>query len=124
MKTILFVLLIIAFGFQILILQALDLVHEKTPIIQTKYGAIAGYSELNSFIYLGIPYAQPPINELRWISPQDAKPWSPDVLNATKFQSACPQVLNCDQQGICPTTVNKFFFHFLSSSILLKILYK
>lgn len=78
------------------------------PIIQTKYGSIAGYSELNSFNYLGIPYAQPPINELRWKTPQDLKPWYPNVLNATKFQSACPQVLNCDQTGICPTSVHLY----------------
>ena len=44
----------------------------KAPVVETKYGSIEGYNELSSFNYLGIPYAQPPINELRWINPQDA----------------------------------------------------
>ena len=77
----------------------------KAPVVETKYGSIEGYNELSSFNYLGIPYAQPPINELRWINPQDAKPWNPNVLNATKFQASCPQALNCDQNSICPTLV-------------------
>jgi carboxylesterase type B len=77
----------------------------KAPIVETKYGAIEGFNELNSFNYLGIPFAQAPVNELRWINPQVAKPWSPNVLNATQFQSSCPQNLNCDQNSVCPTTV-------------------
>jgi carboxylesterase type B len=77
----------------------------KAPIVETKYVAIEGYNELNSFNYLGIPYVQAPVNELRWINPQVAKPWSPNVLNATKFQSSSPQALNCVQNSICPTTV-------------------
>ena len=75
------------------------------PIIVTKYGSIRGFSEFDSFLYLGIPYAQPPINELRWQYPQDPSPWSPNVLNATAFQSACPQIHTCDPQIICPPTV-------------------
>lgn len=42
-------------------------------------------------MYLGIPFAQPPINEYRWEKPVDASPWYPNVLDATQLKSACPQ---------------------------------
>ena len=77
----------------------------NAPIIQTNYGAIHGFSEFNANVYLGIPYAQPPIKDLRWKKPIDPKPWSPNVLNATAFQPACPQIHTCDPQSICPLTV-------------------
>ena len=78
---------------------------DKAPIIETKFGEIEGFSQFNTFVYLGIPYAQPPINELRWQKPQDPIPWSPNVLNATSYQPACPQSLNCDPQSNCPKSV-------------------
>ena len=43
--------------------------------------------------FLGIPYAQPPLNHLRWAAPQPAVPWAPATLDATKFS------LNCLQGG-------------------------
>lgn len=78
------------------------LLRDDTPVVQTKYGAIQGYAEFSSFVYLGIPYASPPVNELRWKNPIDAKSWSPNILNASIFQPACPQQHTCDPPGICP----------------------
>jgi para-nitrobenzyl esterase len=40
--------------------------------------------------FLGIPYAQPPLGDLRWREPQPAKAWS-EVRDATKFGAACAQ---------------------------------
>lgn len=40
--------------------------------------------------FLGIPYATPPIGDLRWNSPQPHKGWD-QVLNASQFGPACPQ---------------------------------
>ncbi|KAF6215479.1 hypothetical protein GE061_010233 [Apolygus lucorum] len=40
----------------------------------------------------GIPYAQPPSGELRFLEPVAAKPWSGE-LDATKFKRRCPQAL-------------------------------
>ena len=40
--------------------------------------------------FLGIPYAQPPVGELRWREPQSAKGWS-GIRDATKFGAPCAQ---------------------------------
>lgn len=38
----------------------------------------------------GIPFAAPPVGELRWKAPQPVKPW-PGVLTCSDFGPACPQ---------------------------------
>ena len=40
--------------------------------------------------FLKIPYAQPPVGDLRWKAPVKAKPWTL-VRHETSFASACPQ---------------------------------
>ena len=40
--------------------------------------------------YLGIPYAAPPVGELRWRPPQPAAPWT-EPRQAMAFGPACPQ---------------------------------
>lgn len=56
----------------------------KTAIIETKAGKIQGYTEDGLEIFKGIPYAEPPIGELRFLSPIAKKAWN-DVLDATKY---------------------------------------
>ena len=58
-------------------------------------GQIKGLKEEGIFKFLGIPYAMPPIGDLRWSAPQKVKPWS-DVLQCTKFAPSCPQPPRCD----------------------------
>jgi para-nitrobenzyl esterase len=41
-------------------------------------------------VYLGIPYAEPPIGQLRWAAPQPPPPWS-GVKNTTAFAAPCVQ---------------------------------
>ena len=41
--------------------------------------------------FLGIPYAAPPIGDLRWRAPQPAKPWQ-GIRQATQFSPVCPQI--------------------------------
>jgi para-nitrobenzyl esterase len=40
--------------------------------------------------YTGIPFAAPPIGDLRWTSPAPAAPWTGE-LDATAFRSGCRQ---------------------------------
>ena len=47
-------------------------------------------NENELFIFRGIPYAQPPIGELRWQSPAPLSS-SPKVINAESFKPACMQ---------------------------------
>ena len=45
--------------------------------------------------WLGIPYAQPPVGDLRFKRPLPVQNWT-NVLNATKFQSRCFQTDTTD----------------------------
>ena len=42
--------------------------------------------------YKGIPYAAPPVGDLRWKPPQPVKPWK-NILVANNFPNVCPQAL-------------------------------
>jgi para-nitrobenzyl esterase len=41
--------------------------------------------------FLGVPYAAPPVGDLRWKPPQPVSPWS-GPRKATEFGAACPQL--------------------------------
>jgi len=50
----------------------------KLGIVKTKFGSVWGVSGQDyktATIFKGIPYAAPPVGELRWKPPQDPKPW-------------------------------------------------
>ncbi|MFW9879571.1 MAG: carboxylesterase family protein [Candidatus Thorarchaeota archaeon] len=53
-------------------------------VVNSKSGKIQGYSENGIEIYKGIPYAEPPIDDLRFRPPVAKKPWD-GVLDAMKF---------------------------------------
>ncbi len=48
----------------------------QTPIIKTTSGEITGVVENGVNVYKGIPYAEPPVGELRWKKPQKVKHWN------------------------------------------------
>ncbi len=52
------------------------------------HGKLIGNGAVRAF--QGIPYAAPPIGDLRWKAPQPAAPWKGD-LDATKFGHHCAQ---------------------------------
>ncbi|MFW9943080.1 MAG: carboxylesterase/lipase family protein [Candidatus Thorarchaeota archaeon] len=54
-------------------------------LITTKYGKIKGIQEDNYQSFLGIPYAKPPIGDLRFEEPQILDQWD-DIKDATKFR--------------------------------------
>ncbi|CAF3202849.1 unnamed protein product [Rotaria socialis] len=63
----------------------------RTITVPTDYGDILGYETDMARIFYGIPYAQPPLDDLRWNRPVPISKWSPKVLNATTRAPACPQ---------------------------------
>ena len=63
---------------------------KKTEIINTKTGKLQGYIEEGVQIFKGIPYAEPPICELRLNTPKSKKPWN-DVLQALDYKPVAPQ---------------------------------
>ena len=45
---------------------------DKDSLRDTQEGAVIGMEgENNTFVWKGIPFAKPPIGELRWKAPQD-----------------------------------------------------
>jgi para-nitrobenzyl esterase len=58
--------------------------------IRTTLGVIQGTSEAGLTVYRGIPYASPPVGELRWRPPAPAF-WK-GTLEATHFKPACVQI--------------------------------
>lgn len=59
---------------------------EKAPVIELKTGRIRGIMSEDGAVsvYAGIPYAKPPVGELRWREPQSAEPWS-GILECALF---------------------------------------
>lgn len=68
---------------------------ETVPLgmqVQLKPGMIMGQADADTatWEWLGIPFAQPPVDELRWRAPLEEQGWE-DVRDATSFGNACPQ---------------------------------
>eukprot|EP00026_Physarum_polycephalum_P004099 Phypoly_transcript_04116.p1 GENE.Phypoly_transcript_04116~~Phypoly_transcript_04116.p1 ORF type:complete len:515 (+),score=72.42 Phypoly_transcript_04116:2-1546(+) len=61
---------------------------EPSVVVQTKYGKVGGYTSSAHKTWKGIPFAAPPLNNLRFKPPQSPVPWS-SVLNATNFGPVC-----------------------------------
>ena len=59
---------------------------------KTKYGEVEGVpSRLTGVsMFCGIPYAKPPVGQLRWRAPQAPAPWS-GILKCDKFRAAAMQ---------------------------------
>lgn len=62
--------------------------------VKTQSGALIGSSDGTVNTFKGVPYAQPPIGDLRWVAPQPIK--LKGVRNATEFASPCLQTTNAD----------------------------
>jgi para-nitrobenzyl esterase len=60
-----------------------------SAVVQTDKGPVQGVDRAIDR-YLGIPYAAPPIGDLRWRPPQAHAAWT-TPLNATQFANHCPQ---------------------------------
>jgi len=63
----------------------------RAPVVRLDPGRISGTVTNGLSRYLGIPYAAPPVGELRWREPQPVKPWD-GVRVCTKVGPKCPQI--------------------------------
>lgn len=63
----------------------------ERPVAQTESGRLQGALEFGMQVFKNIPYAAPPVGELRWRPPQPAISWS-GVRDASKFGPSCPQM--------------------------------
>jgi hypothetical protein len=58
--------------------------------VLTESGAISGISERGLSVYKGVPFAAPPVGDLRWRAPAAVAPWT-GIRGANAFAAACMQ---------------------------------
>ncbi|XP_033340996.2 juvenile hormone esterase [Megalopta genalis] len=70
---------------------------QPAPVVHTNSGPVRGEVKETFLLkkkylsFRGIPYAKPPLGDLRYQPPVPAEPWQ-KILNATKDAPACPQI--------------------------------
>jgi len=60
------------------------------PVVRVDSGQLQGLVDEGVVSYKGIPFAAPPVRDLRWRPPQPAERWS-GVRQATEFGADCMQ---------------------------------
>jgi para-nitrobenzyl esterase len=64
--------------------------HASEPIVHTQYGDVRGVSEGQVESFKNLPFAAPPVGELRWMPPEEPEKWE-GIRDASHFSSKCPQ---------------------------------
>jgi para-nitrobenzyl esterase len=84
------VLALIGIGF---VLLASNPASADSIVRDTQYGRIQGIMEpkQGGFSWLGVPFAKPPVGNLRWQPPQEPNPWN-GVLKTQEYGNSCTQV--------------------------------
>jgi para-nitrobenzyl esterase len=63
---------------------------QTAPVVKVDSGQLQGVVDDAVVSYKGIPFAAPPVGDLRWSPPQPAAPWT-GVRQATEFGADCMQ---------------------------------
>ena len=71
---------------------------EDAPRAATANGPLEGVRSDGLEVFRGIPFAAPPVGNLRWRAPQPVPPWR-GVRSAAAFGSACPQKAGLSLEG-------------------------
>ncbi len=58
--------------------------NNNETIVNTRSGKIKGYYKDGVHVFKGIPYAAPPLGDLRWLAPQPVEPWD-GIRQAMEF---------------------------------------
>ena len=64
-----------------------------TTTVEVTGGKIEGFEQDEVFVYKGIPFAAPPVGDLRWKEPGPVESWT-GVKKADAFAPACMQASN------------------------------
>jgi para-nitrobenzyl esterase len=70
-------------------------------VVKVDSGRIAGVVVAGTVSFKGIPYAAPPVGDLRWRPPQPVKPWT-GTRPADKVGPLCMQIVNTGDNGVGP----------------------
>jgi para-nitrobenzyl esterase len=60
-------------------------------VVKTEYGKLKGDVKGETLVWKGVPYAKPPVDELRWNAPEDPDPWH-GVRDAILPAKKCTQL--------------------------------
>jgi para-nitrobenzyl esterase len=71
-----------------------------STLVATEDGKVEGTVENGIKVFRGIPFAAPPVGDLRWKEPQPVKKWE-GILKADTFGPACPQPQDLRQSEDC-----------------------
>ena len=63
---------------------------KRPPVVRVDSGEVQGVADDGVVSYKGIPFATPPVGELRWRPPQPAERWT-GVRQAAEFGADCMQ---------------------------------
>ena len=66
--------------------------------VKVEQGTLQGTAEQGLTVYRGVPFAAPPVGDLRWRAPQPAAKWE-GVRKADKFAPQCVQSMGPPRQG-------------------------
>jgi para-nitrobenzyl esterase len=69
---------------------ALARASQQGPVVHVSSGVLRGYVQGNISVFKGIPFAAPPVGNLRWRAPQPVAAWK-GVRDATKSANSCVQ---------------------------------
>ena len=71
----------------------------SAPVVETRQGALIGFTEGDTHVWCGIPYAAPPVGPWRWRSPRPPARWD-GVRPATAFSASSWQSSeSCQELG-------------------------
>ncbi|CAF1093936.1 unnamed protein product [Adineta ricciae] len=80
---------------------------DQPVTVTTQYGDLLGYQTDVARVFYGIPFAQPPVEHLRWQPPAPIQKWAPRIRNATKPAPACPQPQCKLPPILCPASTSE-----------------
>lgn len=81
---------ILALGAALALLAASPAAAQTAPVVTAPAGAVRGATDGDIATFKGIPYAAPPVGNMRWRPPAPAARWN-GVRDATQFGAACTQ---------------------------------
>jgi para-nitrobenzyl esterase len=68
------------------------------PPVKVEGGLVQGVADGNLTVYKGIPFASPPVGDLRWKAPQPVQAW-PGTRAADQYAPACVQSMGAPPPG-------------------------
>ena len=74
--------------------------------MKTNAGSVSGINQDGIRVYLGIPFAAPPVGDLRWRPPVPVQSWE-GVRAATEYGATCPQAQKGSVAGIAALNMSE-----------------